>query len=289
MPSLRQIRRRVRSIQGTAKITRAMEMIATIRMRRARERMMAARPYAERIQEVISRLSAQTQSEEGEALHPLLARREEKRRVGIVHVTPDRGLCGGLDSGLNRFAGEFILRQEAEVSVTCVGRRGRDFMVRSGQDVQAIFTDLGDRPSVQDILPIARLVISSYEDGLVDEVYLVFGHFVSVLVQRPTVERLLPIQPAPLRAVERAGYIYEPDARQVLAALLPRFVEREIYQAVLEGMASEQSARVVAMRNATENAQEMIEQLTLLLNKLRQQAITEELLDIVGATEMLGA
>lgn len=286
MPNLRQIRRRVRSIQGTAKITHAMEMIAAFRMRRAQQQVLASRPYAEKIQEVIGRLSAQQESEE--ALHPLLVERVEKRRIGVIHITPDRGMCGGLDSSLNRFAGEFILRQEPDVSVICVGRKGRDFMVRSGQDVQAIFTDMGDRPGIEDILPIAHMVISGYENEELDEVYMVFSRFVSMMVQRPMVERLLPIQPATLPAAERVGYIYEPDAGTVLAALLPRFVEREIYQAVLEAVASEQSARMVAMRNATDNANEMIEELTLLLNKLRQQTITEELLDLIGAAEALG-
>jgi F-type H+-transporting ATPase subunit gamma len=286
MPSLRQIRRRIRSVQSTAKITHALEMIAAFRMRQAQLRVQASRPYAEKIQEVIGRLCAQQSVQE--VLHPLLVEHEEKKRIGVIHITPDRGMCGGLDSSLNRFAGAFILEQEAQVAVTCVGRKGRDFMVRSGQDVQAIFTDMGDSPTVLDILPIAHTVISGYENGDLDEVYLVFSRFVSVAVQRPTVEKLLPIEPTADSGTACADYIYEPNAKDVLASLLPRFVEREIYQAMLEAVASEQSARVVAMRNATDNANEMIDELTLVLNKLRQQTITEELLDIIGAAQALG-
>lgn len=281
MPSLRQIRRRIRSIQGTSKITRAMEMIAAFKMRHAQARVVAGRPYAEKIQEVISRLSAQPVSE-GQQVHPLLRQRPETRRIEVIHITPDRGLCGGLNSVLNRLAGEFILGHEVPVCVVCVGRKGRDFMVRSGQDVRAVFVDLGDRPAMQDILPIARMAMTDFMNEHVDEVHLVFGRFVSTLTQRPTVQRLLPVEPATLPAQERVGYIYEPAAREVLSALLPRFVEREIYHAVMEGVASEQSARMVAMRNATENANEMIEDLTLLLNKIRQETITTELLDILG-------
>jgi len=261
-----------------------MEMIAAFKMRQAQARVVAGRPYAEKIQEVISRLSAQPVPEK--QTHPLLRRRPEKRRIEIIQITPDRGLCGGLNSALNRLAGEFILGHEAPVCVVCVGRKGRDFMVRSGQDVRAIFVDLGDRPAMQDILPIARMAITDFTNGQADEVYLVFSRFVSTMTQRPTVERLLPVEPATLPAQERVGYIYEPRAREVLSALLPRFVEREIYHAVMEGVASEQSARMVAMRNATENANEMIDDLTLLLNKIRQETITEELLDILGGASV---
>ena len=284
MPSLRQIRRRIRSIQGTSKITRAMEMIAAFKMRQAQARVLAGRPYAEKIQEVISRLSAQPVSEKD--VHPLLRQRPEKRRIEVIHIAPDRGLCGGLNSALNRLAGEFILGRETSVSVVCVGRKGRDFMVRSGQDVRAIFVDLGDRPAMQDVLPIAHMAIADFTSGHADEVHLVFGRFFSTMTQRPTVQRLLPVEPATLPAQERVGYIYEPAAKDVLNALLPRFVEREIYHAVMEGVASEQSARMVAMRNATENANEMIDDLTLLLNKIRQVTITTELLDILGGASV---
>lgn len=280
MPSLRQIRRRIRSVQGTAKITHAMEVVAALKMRQAQARVLAGRPYAEKLQEVISRLSAQPMREEQRP--PLLRQRPERRRVQLIHVTPDRGLCGGLNSVLNRLAGEFILNQRMPVRVICVGRKGRDFMVRTGQDVEAIFTDLGDRPRVMDILPIARMAITDFIDEQVDEVYVLYARFFSTMVQRPTVQRLLPVQPATLPAAERVGYIFEPRASDVLRALLPRFVEREIYQTILEGVASEQSARMVAMRNATENARDMIDDLTLLLNKVRQETITKELLDIVG-------
>ena len=155
-------------------------------------------------------------------------------------------------------------------------------MVRTGQDVSAIFPDLSDRPALMDILPIARMAITDFITEQADEVYITYARFISTMNQRPTLQRLLPVEAATLPASERVGYIFEPRATEVLEALLPRFVEREIYQAVLEGVASEQSARMVAMRNATENANEMVDDLTLLLNKIRQETITEELLDILG-------
>jgi F-type H+-transporting ATPase subunit gamma len=264
-----------------------MEMIAAFRMRQAQSRVLAARPYEARIREVIARLSAQPVGEDEDALHPLLTARPEANHIAVVHITPDRGLCGGLDSNLNRVAGEFILQKKVEVSLVCVGRKGRDFMVRSGQNVKAIFADLGHRPSMADVMPIAHMVIKDYVEHVVDEVHIVFADYVSATMQRPAVRQLLPIQPAVSSVAERGGYIYEPDARSVLAALLPRFVEREVYQAVLEAVASEQAARLMAMRDATDNANEMIEELTLLLNKIRQQSITAELLEVVGTAEAL--
>ena len=164
-----------------------------------------------------------------------------------------------------------------------IGRKGRDFMVRYGQDVQAVFTDLGEQPVLADTTAISRLMVDSYTDGGVDEVYLAYTRYVSTLNQQPVVERLLPVSPAELTAQEKVGYIYEPDNISVLGSLLPRFVEMEVYHALLESIASEQSARMVAMRNATDNANGLVEDLTLVMNKLRQDTITNELLDLVGA------
>jgi F-type H+-transporting ATPase subunit gamma len=161
-------------------------------------------------------------------------------------------------------------------------------MVRYGRDVRAIFTDLGDRPALADTLAISRLAMDDYTSGFADQVYITYTQFISTMVQRPVVYRLLPVEPAPLRAEERVGYIYEPDSLRVLGLLLPRFVEMQVYHAILEAVASEQSARMVAMRNATDNAKNMIDELTLLLNKVRQESITKELLDIIGAAAALG-
>jgi len=286
MANIRLIRRRIRGVQSTAKITRAMEMIATSKMRRAQEAGLAGRPYDEKIRQVIADLAALPYV--GESPHPLLQRRPVKK-IAIIHITPDRGLCGGLNANLNRRTGTFILGQDKPVTLVCVGRKGLDFMRRAGRDIRAEFTQIGDRPTVFDILPIARIVTDDYSNGLVDMVYMTYAKFVSTMVQTPVMDQLLPMEPAPMPRTENIEYIYEPGAESVLDSLLPRFVEMEIYHAILESIASEQSARMVAMRNATENSKELIDHLTLMYNKARQEAITTELLDIVGATSALQA
>lgn len=285
MANIRVIRRRIRSVQNTAKVTRAMEMIAASKMRRSQQRLLAGRPYAETMIEVLGHLAAQV-GDLSDTSHPLMQRREV-RRIEVVHITPDRGLCGGLNSNLNRAMGRFVLDQTAEVSSIPVGRKGRDFMMRSGGDVRAMFTDLGDRPSLLDTLPISRLAIDDYSSGYADEVYISYPRFVSTVVQRPVIQRLLPIKAAELEPSMVSGYIYEPDSQRMLSALLPRFVEMQVFHALLESIGSEQSARMVAMRNATDSAQQMIQDLTLLMNKVRQEAITTELLDIVGGVAAL--
>ena len=285
MPTIREIRRRIRSVQSTAKVTRAMEMVAASKMRRAQERTIAARPYAEKMQQVLADLAAQRTS--GEEIHPLLFKRPVNR-IALIHITPDRGLCGGLIANINRSVASFILEQSVPVTIVAVGRKGRDFMVRSGQEVRAEFTRLGDRPSIVDVLPIARIVIDDYTDGLIDEVYLLYTQFVTTMSQRPVLWRLLPIEPAAIEPGRYVEYIYEPSADEVLAQLLPRFVEMGLYHVILESIASEQSARMVAMRNATDNANEIIDDLTLTYNKARQEMITKELLDITGGAAALG-
>jgi len=281
MANIRLIGRRIRGVQSTSKITRAMEMIATSKMRRAQEAGLAGRPYDEKIQQVIADLAA---IQTGEALHPLLQRREVSK-IAIVHITPDRGLCGGLNANINRRTAAFILEQSIPVSIVAVGRKGIDFMRRHAREIRAEFTRLGDRPELFDTLPISRVVIDDYTNGLVDMVYLVYARFVSTMTQTPVIEQILPIEPAVLPALENVDYIYEPSSVAVLGELLPRFVEMQVYHAILESIASEQSARMVAMRNATDNANELIEDLTLMYNKARQEAITKELLDIAGGAE----
>ncbi len=280
MPSERDIRRRIRSVQNTGKVTNAMSLIAASKMRRAQTAVIDGRPFAEKIQEVIAHLAAQPDVE-ATAATPLLQERPVKR-IGILVISPDRGLCGGLHANLNRSVAQFILGQQAPARVIVVGRKGRDFMVRYGQDVKAVFTDLAERPVLADILAIAHLVIESYTQGDVDEIYLAYSRYVSLMSQQPAIEKLLPVAPAELTASERVGYIYEPDNVMVLGSLLPRFVEMEIYHGLLESIASEQSARMVAMRNATDNATGLVEDLTLVMNKLRQDTITNQLLDLVG-------
>jgi len=281
---MRLIRRRIRGIQSTAKISRAMEMIATLKMRRAQERGVAGRPYSEKIHQVIADLAALPR---GEApLHPLLQRREVKK-IAIVHITPDRGLCGGLNANLNRKAGSFILEQNLPVTLITVGRKGRDFMRRYGREIRAEFSGLGDRPSLLDTLPISRIIIDDYTAGVIDLVYLVYAQFVSTMVQKAFMQQILPVEPAEIPRAQNVDYIYEPGPGVVLGELLPRFVEMQVYHAILESIASEQSARMVAMRNATDNANELIEELTLMYNKARQESITKELLDITGGAAAL--
>ena len=284
MADIRIIRRRIRGVQSTAKITRAMEMIATLKMRRAQEAGLAGRPYAEKIQQVLADLAALPQ--QGKPLHPLLQRRPVAK-IAIVHITPDRGLCGGLNASINRLTASFILKQSVPVTLINVGRKGLDFMRRHGRDIRAEFTWLGDRPSLLDTLPISRIVIDDYTGGVIDLVYLVYARFISTMVQRPILQQILPIEPATLPQGQNVDYIYEPASDVVLGGLLPRFVEMQVYHAILESIASEQSARMVAMRNATENANELIQDLTLMYNKARQESITKELLDITGGAAAL--
>ncbi len=220
------------------------------------------------------------------ARHPLLQRRPVAK-IAVVHIVPDRGLCGGLNTNINRQTAAFILEQTVPVTLICVGRKGLDFMRRYRRDIRAEFTGLGDRAGLLDALPIARIIIDDYTSGFIDAAYLVYARFVSTVVQRPVVEPILPVQPAAIPGIQNVEYIYEPKPDVVLAALLPRFVEMQVYHAILESIASEQSARMVAMRNATENARELIDELTLMYNKARQEAITKELLDIVAGVAAL--
>jgi F-type H+-transporting ATPase subunit gamma len=279
MPSAQQLKRRIRSVENTAKITKAMSMIAASKMRRTQEMALRGRPYNDHINALLADLAAQPHEEDN--LHPLLRTRDAEN-ITIVHVTPDRGLTGGLNTSINREAAQFILHQSAKANIIAAGKKGRDFMVNGGQDVKAVFTDLGDQPSLIDVAPIARLVIDDYTAERVDAVFISYASFVSTTNQQPIVIQLLPVVPAELKSSESVGYIYEPDSMTVLTELLPRFVEMQIYHSILESIASEQSARMVAMRNATDNANEMVDDLTLVMNKARQESITKELLDIVG-------
>jgi F-type H+-transporting ATPase subunit gamma len=283
MPDIRKVRRRIRGVRNIAKITRAMEMIAASKMRKAQERGLAGRPYSEKIQQVIAALAALPDIG---LQHPLLQRRPVQK-IAVVHITPDRGLCGGLNANLNRRLAGFILEQQAKVEVVAVGRKGREFTTRYGCDLCAEFAQLGDQPRFLDILPISHIVIDEYTAGKIDEVYISYAQFVSTIVQKPAMKQLLPVKPAVIPRGENVDYIYEPGAEAVLGGLLPRFVEMEIYHAILESIASEQSARMVAMRNATDSANELIGDLTLLYNKARQEAITRDLLDITGGVVAL--
>jgi len=284
MANIQALRRRIRSIQGTTKIVRAMEMVATAKMRRTQQRALAGRPYTEKIRQVIADLAIEPRIK-GKIL-PLLQKREVKK-ITLIHIGTDRGLCGGLNTNLNRLVGEFVLGQKVPVTVITVGRKARAFARIAKLIVRAEFAGISDRATMQDTMAISRVVIDDYSNGEVDLVYLAYPRFISTMVQRPTLEILLPIEPAKLPMGQVAEYIYEPDPLSVLNQLLPRFVEMEIYHAVLELIASEQSARMVAMRNAGDNAEDLIKDLTLSLNKARQEMITKEICDISGGAEAL--
>ena len=284
MASIQVLRRRIRSIQGTTKIVRAMEMVATAKMRRTQQRALAGRPYKEKIRQVIADLAVEP-GVKGKFL-PLLEKREVKK-IALVIFGTDRGLCGGLNTNLNRSITEFVLQQKVPVTVITVGRKARAFARIARLDVRAEFSGISDRATMQETMPISRVVIDDYSKGEVDSVYLAYPDFVSTVVQRPAIQTLLPIEPAKLPPGQVAEYIYEPGPFTVLNELLPRFVEMEIYHAVLELIASEQSARMVAMRNAGDNAEDLIKGLTLSLNKVRQEMITKEICDISGGAEAL--
>ena len=269
-----------------------MELVAASKMRRAQDRALAARPYAERMRSVLAALSAYAEHADTDDLHPLLAEREVSH-FAFIHITSDRGLAGGLNSNMNRAGASLALEHQPnveQVSAITVGRKGRDFFRRSGFPLLAEFVAIGDFPGMEAVLPIARIVIDDYAAGKVDRVYLGYQNFVSTAVQRPTFRQLLPIV-APEGETGEAGaavdFIFEPAPAQLLATLLPRYVEMQIFEALLEAAASEQSARMVAMRQATDAAEEMVSDLTLTYNKARQELITNDLLDIVGGKAAL--
>jgi F-type H+-transporting ATPase subunit gamma len=278
----RDIRRRIRATRNMAQITRAMQQVATARLRRAQMRVSEARPYAESIRDVLAGLAAQSGAD---ITHPLLVQRQVST-VGIIEVTPDRGLCGALPTNINRTVSRFVLEQQHPVRAYAIGRRAREFLRRTGVPLAGEETNLGDYPELNRVLPIARLVMDEYGDGTVDQVYLAYTQFVSMLRQEPVIRRLIPVEPP--EQLERAiYYLYEPEPADVLNGLLPRYIEVQVYHAVLESKASEQAARLVAMRNATDNANELIGDLTLSLNKARQASITKEITEIAAGAEAL--
>jgi len=285
MATLRKIQRRIRSVQSTAKTTRALSLVAGSKMRRAQQMALAHRPYAHAIAEMLSDVISSVAEDEEGSLHALLEPREIKT-PGLVLITSDRGLAGGLNTSLFRAAGSFLL-EHPQAKLITVGRKGSDFFRRTRTEIIATFTNLGDYPSYDDVRPISRVVSEAYLSGEIDSVTIIFPDFINTVIQRPAQFQLLPVEPPADREAKRVEYIYEPDAREVLAQLLPRYVEIEVYRAVLELAASYQSAQMVAMRNATDAAQDIVQQLTLLRNKVRQEQITKELLDIIGGVEVL--
>ena len=287
MPNFREIRGRIRSVRNISQITRAMEMVAASKMRRAQQRVVATRPYTERIGAVIGNLAGLAGTADGDDRFPLLDQRPIQH-VAVILVTPDKGLCGSLNSNVIRRATRYILNEAGvPVEVITVGKKGRDFMIRYRRDVVAEFTAIGDYPTLDQIAPIAQVAVDDFVSGKVDAVYLVYTRFISTLTQRPELQQLLPVQP-PEDAAPMSDVIFEPSPAGVLNALLPRYVDQQVYRAVLESIASEHSARMVAMRNATDNARELVSELTLSYNKARQAQITNEVSEISAGANAQG-
>mgnify|MGYP003536839851 FL=1 len=283
MPSGKEIRTKIKSVQNTRKITKAMEMVAASKMRKAQERMKAARPYGEKIR----RLAANLSHANSEYKHPFLRKAAEVKRVGLIIITTDKGLCGGLNTNVLRIALNNLKEWEGkgvtDIRVTAIGSKGLGFMQRLGAKVVSNVTHLGDTPHLEKMIGPVKVMLDAFHAGELDAVYVAYTRFLNTMKQEPVMEQLLPLSGEQLRSTEHGwDYIYEPDASAVIDELLVRYVEALVYQSVAENMASEQSARMVAMKAASDNAGNVINELQLVYNKTRQAAITKEISEIVG-------
>ncbi|MBK8016053.1 MAG: F0F1 ATP synthase subunit gamma [Betaproteobacteria bacterium] len=282
MPGTKEIRVKIKSVQNTRKITKAMEMVAASKMRRAQERMRAARPYSDRIRNVAAHISHAN----AEYKHPFLVERDTVKRVGLIVVTTDKGLCGALNTNLLR---QVLTQYKTwqgegeEIEVCCIGSKGLGFMQRLGASISSQVVQLGDRPQMEKLIGAVKVMLDGYIQDRFDRVILAYTRFINTMKQEPVLEQLLPLSGEKMGTPEGTwDYIYEPEAKDVLDQVLTRYVEALIFQAVAENMASEQSARMVAMKAASDNAATLIDELTLVYNKNRQAAITKELSEIVG-------
>ena len=290
MPGSKEIRTKIKSVQNTRKITKAMEMVAASKMRRAQERMRAARPYGEKIRNVAAHISHANP----EYRHPFLIERDTVKRVGIIVVTADKGLCGGLNTNVLRLALSNVRDWEAageEIEACAIGNKGLGFLQRLGAQVVSQVTGLGDRPHMERLIGAVKVMLDGYMADRFDRLLIFYTRFVNTMKQEPVMEQLLPLSAKHIAISPESGaatptgawdYIYEPDAAVVLNQVLTRYIEALIYQAVTENMASEQSARMVAMKSASDNAGNVIDELTLVYNKSRQASITKELSEIVS-------
>ena len=286
MPSLRDIRRRIRSVKNTAKITKAMEMVAASKMRRAQERMRAARPYADKVRDIAAHMSHANP----EYRHPFMAANEGAKVAGLILVTTDKGLCGGMNTNVLRATLQKfkdLEKKGQKVEATAIGSKGFGFLNRFGAKVVSNVVQLGDTPHLEKLIGAVKVQLDLYSEGKLSAVYLAYTRFVNTMKQEPVIEQLLPLSAEHFesdKATPRStwDYIYEPDPQTVVDELLVRYVEALVYQAVAENMASEQSARMVAMKAASDNAKTVISELQLVYNKSRQAAITKELSEIVG-------
>lgn len=287
MAGSKEIRTKIKSVENTRKITRAMEMVAAAKMRRAQERMRAARPYAEKIRNVAAHLSRANP----EYKHAFLAKRENVKNVGLIVVTSDKGLCGGLNTNLLRLAVNEMKAWEDQgkgLLVCPIGNKGFGFMNRIGAKVKSHMVGLGDTPHVEKLIGTVKAMLDAYVAGEIDAIYLSYNHFINTMRQEPRVEQLLPLTGEKLGSSDATwDYIYEPDAKKVIDELFVRYIESLVYQAVVENIASEQSSRMVAMKAASDNAKSVISELKLVYNKARQAAITKEISEIVGGAAAL--
>jgi len=282
MPGIKEIRVKIKSVQNTRKITKAMEMVAASKMRKAQERMRMARPYGEKIRNVAAHISHANP----EYRHPFLVARDTVKRVGLIVITTDKGLCGAMNTNLLRV----VLQQYKtwqgegeEVDLCCIGNKGLGFMQRLGANIVSNVIQIGDRPQMDKLVGTIKVMLDGYAKDRFDRLMIAYTRFVNTMKQEPVIEQLLPLSGERLGAPDTVwDYIYEPEARTVLEQVLKRYIEAIIYQAVAENMASEQSARMVAMKAASDNARDLIDDLTLVYNKNRQAGITKELSEIVG-------
>lgn len=283
MASTREIRRRIKSVKNISQVTKAMEAVSAAKMRKAQNQVLATRPYAEQARNVLSYIANLA----GNETHPMIQPRAVVKRVGVMLVTADRGLAGGFNANVIRRAATLIREKRkagAEVEVISVGKKGRDWLVRYDPVIRAEFTKIPDAPKIYDIAPIARVLLDDYMQGHFDEVYVVYTDFINTIKQEPVARKLLPVEPAAASVGMAPEYIFEPSPEAVLGQVLFGFTEVQILQALYESLASEHSARMVAMRNATDAANELIDTLTLTYNKARQENITTELMDIIGGS-----
>ncbi|MEJ6650137.1 MAG: F0F1 ATP synthase subunit gamma [Burkholderiales bacterium] len=282
MAGTKEIRTKIKSVQNTRKITKAMEMVAASKMRKAQERMRLARPFAAKIRSVAANIS----NANPEYRHPFLTERDTVKRAAMIVVTTDKGLCGALNTNVLRMAlAQYKAWQEEgeEIDVCCIGSKGVGFMQRLGANIVAEVSGLGDTPRMETILGAVKVVLDGYNEDRFDRVVIFYNKFVNTMKQESTVEQLLPVKGESLGIPDGSwDYIYEPDAKEVLDQVLNRYIEAVVYQSVAENMSSEQSARMVAMKSASDNALTLIDELTLVYNKSRQAAITQELSEIVS-------
>ncbi|MFA6970172.1 MAG: F0F1 ATP synthase subunit gamma [Gallionella sp.] len=288
MAGSKEIRTKIKSVENTRKITRAMEMVAAAKMRRAQERMRAARPYADKIRAVAAHLSRANP----EYKHAFLVKRESIKKVGVILITSDKGLCGGLNSNLLRLVVSQMKNWDSEgkaIAVCAIGNKGLGFMNRMGAEVKSNLIGLGDAPHMASLIGAVKVMLDAYVAGEIDAIHICYNHFVNTMKQEPCVEQLLPLSGEQLGAPQGSwDYIYEPDAKVVIDELLLRYVESLVYQGVVENMASEQSSRMVAMKSASDNAKSVIADLKLVYNKARQAAITREISEICSGAAAVG-